>query len=314
MDASQIYALDVEGYIVVPGALSPEERAAATNLHLQPVLRRLVEDILASGALNICTTTSDFRLDQGPVELRSADDGRPDFSAAAAAQHHQVDGLRLCYGVAAVFALEENMAEDCIVVVPSSHNSTLAPPDLTEDDMGATLPVPLQAGDLLLAASTLMLSTRGYPRGLIKLELCPATSFPSAGIPPLNLERQVWAPFPSCCFGRDLPMWLVFLSHLNLNGVDTPARACSRRLRGWASSPKHSRRWCALARLASPAPGPRSCCPTARPPGCVTAHRRTRRAAARHYSHPPFSSAQPVRSAKRSLTRPAERTTRCWPS
>ena len=205
MNEAQIYALDVEGYIVLPSVLSSEElrapsAAVVDSLHRHPTLCHFVEHILSSGALNIPTTSGEFQLDQGPIELHCTDDGMPDFRSDAL---HQVDGFRLCYGVTAVFALADKFsAAGGITVVPSSHNSTLAPPDLREDDMGATLAVPLRAGDLLLAASTLMMSSHGNPQCLIKLELIPAAAFPSTGISPLDLEAH----------NQTMPAWLDELS------------------------------------------------------------------------------------------------------
>ena len=66
------------------------------------------------------------QIDNGPTELAPTADGVADFSAP----EHRVDGARLCYGVTAILALSANASGDCIVVVPSSHKSTLAAPDL----------------------------------------------------------------------------------------------------------------------------------------------------------------------------------------
>ena len=106
-------------------------------------------------------------------------------------------------------ATAPNGASDGVVVVPCTHNAALRCPDLrawdTElrelhdcslDEMGITRAVPLQPGDLMLAAATLMQSVRGAPQGLVRFEYTPADAFPSSGPPQLSGElagrRPAW--------------------------------------------------------------------------------------------------------------------------
>jgi hypothetical protein len=201
MDAAQIYAMDVEGYLVVRGACTAAELAAAGGggaaaallLEGHPTISQYVNHVMGTGVLNIparggsgTAGANAFQLDQGPTPLTGTADGLPDFSHCAA---WQVDGARLCYGVTAVVALADCATPAAgVTVVPSSHNSTLAPPDLRADDMGVLMQVPLAAGDVLLAASTLMISTHGNPQGLLKVEFTPLGAFPSAGIPPFEAQ------------------------------------------------------------------------------------------------------------------------------
>jgi len=161
--------------------LSAEELASADAdaLPQNATVTELVGHILESGCLNVPTDTTELQLDNGPTELVPTADGEADFTDP----RFGVDGARLNYGVTAVLALSPTSPDEAIVVVPSSHNSTLQCPDLRQwdaelrelhssstDDLGVTVPVPLQPGDLLLAAATLMQSVRGSPRGLFKFE------------------------------------------------------------------------------------------------------------------------------------------------
>lgn len=187
-----------------------------------PLVQQLVANVFESGVANIPTNGTSgsaaasvdgeldfsdvFQLDGEPAELSPTVDGAADFSAA----EYAVDGARLCYGVTAVVALADNDPGHSIVVVPSTHKSTLAAPDLrawdaelaklhhsSTDELGVTVPVALSAGDLFLAAATLMQSVRGAPTGLIKLEYTAAGSFPSAGPPqppplPGGISSPAW--------------------------------------------------------------------------------------------------------------------------
>jgi hypothetical protein len=187
-----------------------------------PLVQQLVANVFESGVANIPTNGTSgsaaasvdgeldfsdvFQLDGEPAELTPTVDGAADFSAA----EYAVDGARLCYGVTAVVALADNDPGHSIVVVPSTHKSTLAAPDLrawdaelaklhhsSTDELGVTVPVALSAGDLFLAAATLMQSVRGAPTGLIKLEYTAAGSFPSAGPPqppplPGGISSPAW--------------------------------------------------------------------------------------------------------------------------
>ena len=203
LDHRQLYQLDVEGYLVINAALTDAEVAAGASVVAGaaaagaaglaavaelPAVLKWVGAAFESGALNIpgvVDAGNAFQLDSAPAALPSPPVGQSaaaDFAGQAA---HDVDGARLCYGVTAFAALADNLgAAGGVTVVPSSHKSALAAPDLSADEMGVTMAVPLRAGDLLIAAATLLLSGHGRPASVIRLEYTPKGSFPSAGIPP----------------------------------------------------------------------------------------------------------------------------------
>ena len=108
--------------------------------------------------MNSTTFSSLVRFDPYSSWLGTARDGAlfpPD-------QAHP-DGEKLCMGLQAVWGLrgvdEHGGAQ--IVVVPSSHKSTLAPPDCVmsgAETFGATKTFTLCAGDLLLTCATVLQS------------------------------------------------------------------------------------------------------------------------------------------------------------
>ena len=202
--------------------LEPDELEDAAAFPEHPAIQQLVGSIIESGCLNIPSADSGgaptgharpvaggapakLRVDSGPAALSPTADGSPVFSEA----HHAIDGARLCYGVTAVVATAPNDASDGVVVVPCTHNAALRCPDLRAwdaelrelhhcslDEMGITRAVPLQPGDLMLAAATLMQSIQGAPQGLVRFEITPADAFPSSGPPQLSGElagrRPAW--------------------------------------------------------------------------------------------------------------------------
>ena len=222
LDAELLYSLDVEGFVVIRNLLTAAEllSIAPDELPHHPAVQQYVAHVFDSGACNIpgvwnvgndqSSSPDAFaaavQLDNGPSEVTPTADGVADFSAPA----HQVDGARLCLGVTAIVALSDNAPGDSIVVVPSTHKSTLAAPDLrawdaelaslhssSTDDLGVTVPVALNPGDLFLSAATLMQSVRGAPRGLYKFEFTPAGAFPSSGPPqppplPAGVPTPAW--------------------------------------------------------------------------------------------------------------------------
>eukprot|EP01052_Picozoa_sp_SAG31_P034405 SAG31_NODE_4016_length_3662_cov_3.395453_5_plen_139_part_00 len=88
-------------------------------------------------------------------------------------------------GVQVFVALADNTVAGGIAVVPSSHKSVLAAPAQQKiEEMQAAVEVDLKSGDILMAASTLLLSSRGCPHMLFRMEFISAGSLPSAGIAP----------------------------------------------------------------------------------------------------------------------------------
>lgn len=222
LNQEQIYAFDVEGFVVIPALLSNAElcggSGSADAVARHPLIQQLVAHVFESGVANIPTnstgTTAEglldfsgvFQLDGEPSELAPTVDGVADFSAP----EYGIDGARLCYGVTVVVAMANNEPGHSMVVVPSTHKSTLAAPNLrawdaelrelhhsSTDELGVTVPVPLDAGDVFISAATLMRSVRGAPAGLLKVEYIAAGMFPSTGPPrppplPAGLSSPTW--------------------------------------------------------------------------------------------------------------------------
>ena len=135
-----------------------------------------------------------FRLDQPPrliglgagqtEPLLSEGSEWQDWSRA----YRQHNGIRFCQGVRALWALVDVKEDDGgLVVVPASHNSSVdAPQELVHgtDDMGLVVQPVLQAGDLLLCASSVMWGMRTWQEkgpqrlfecGYISAEVRPST-------------------------------------------------------------------------------------------------------------------------------------------
>ena len=149
-----------------------------------PVLVCYLEQICGEG----------FRLDQPPrliglgagqtEPLLSEGSEWQDWSRA----YRQHNGIRFCQGVRALWALVDVKEDDGgLVVVPASHNSSVdAPQELVHgtDDMGLVVQPVLQAGDLLLCASSVMWGMRTWQEkgpqrlfecGYISAEVRPST-------------------------------------------------------------------------------------------------------------------------------------------
>ena len=173
LDSTQRYSFEVEGVLHVPGVLSDAELAAAAvdpdALIDHPRLVELVTDAIGSGAANIPTngltgghTGAGFenmvRFDRYSSWLGTAVAG-----ALFSPDQLHPDGEKLCMGLQAVWGLQgvDELGGAQVVVVPSSHKSTLAPPSCVmsgEETFGTTKAFTLHAGDLLLTCATVLQS------------------------------------------------------------------------------------------------------------------------------------------------------------
>ena len=100
--------------------------------------------------------------------------------------YRQHNGVRFCQGVRALWALSDvNEGDGGLVVVPSSHNSSVdAPQELVDgtDDMELVVQPALNAGDLLLCAESVMRGMRPWQgNGPQRLLEC---GYISAGVRP----------------------------------------------------------------------------------------------------------------------------------
>ena len=215
LDATQRYCFEVEGVLHVPNVLTPPELAAADAdadaLIDHPRLVELVTDAIGSGAANIPTngltgghTGAAFgnlvRFDRHSRWLGTAAPG-----ALFPADQEHPDGEKLCMGVQALWGLrgldDQGGAE--VVVVPSSHKSTLSPPPCVmsgAQTFGATKTFTLREGDLLLSVATL-LQTLVDPDGraapclarhsYLHADAAPCPP-PEAAAPPAQASEPAW--------------------------------------------------------------------------------------------------------------------------
>ncbi|MEM7201761.1 MAG: phytanoyl-CoA dioxygenase family protein [Planctomycetota bacterium] len=186
MSNEENYALDVAGYLHVPGVLSHHEvatmnklldivaesegmlawprehRAPFRDLLVHPTLVWYLNQIIGPG----------FRLDQAPrlLGIREGETSAAlvggDEPRNPSLAYYQQNGRRSCQCVRAIWALEDVAVGDGgLVVVRASHKSNVAAPrDLLtgEDDMGLVVQPALGAGDLLLLAETTLHGVRPW--------------------------------------------------------------------------------------------------------------------------------------------------------
>ena len=173
LNPTQRYCFEVEGVLHVPRVLCDAELAAAAadpdSLIDHPQLIEFLTDAIGSGAANIPINGltgghtgagfgNMFHFDRYSNWLGTASDG-----ALFPQDQAHPDGEKLCMGLQAVWALrgvdEHGGAQ--VVVIPSSHKSTLAPPTCVmtgEETFGTTKAFTLHEGDLLLTCATVLQS------------------------------------------------------------------------------------------------------------------------------------------------------------
>ena len=184
MTNEENYHFDVAGYLIVPSVLTINELKACnqaldhagtidgklecTVASCSPLLALRDHPVLVYYLEQICG--EGFRLDQLPHLIGpETDQTKPFLSEGSEWQdwsraYRQHNGVRFCQGVLALWALEDvNENNGGLVVVPASHNSSVdAPQELMHgvDDMELVVQPVLQAGDLLLCASSVMRGIR----------------------------------------------------------------------------------------------------------------------------------------------------------
>ena len=196
LTAEETYLLDVSGYIVVRGALSAVEVAAAasspgdwsaTGSSLKPILDELLGE--------------DNRLDIAPGMLPQLDSTESDASQLVGGGW-SAEGRRLRYwdhhaprrvlGIRVVIALADVAAgAGGLTLLPASHKSTVAPPPVVVENPNGTaaaylLDQPaLVAGDALIMAGSLargLFPWRGKgPQLLLGATFASARAYPAAG-------------------------------------------------------------------------------------------------------------------------------------
>ena len=162
LTTTQRYCFEVEGFLHLPSVLTPSElvgaRADSGQLATHPLLMRHIADAFGSGVANIAANgmTGGSDLQGGfSVDTNSNWLGRAAPGALFPSDQHYPDGEKLCYGIGAVWALQQAS----LIVVPASHKSTLAAPTCVlsgEDTLDTTKTIHLSAGDVLLSCATLL--------------------------------------------------------------------------------------------------------------------------------------------------------------
>ena len=208
MNADQDYGFDVAGFIHLPQVLTVKEVEACNHaldamgqdegmldwpapwgeafstLQEHPVL----VDILAS----LCDPK--FVMDTPPAMVAAATSSIGAIPLAAGDPKHNrrlryvnYAGVRVCYGVTVLWALAPSTpATGSIVLVPASHRRGIEPPaDFLDgtNNLDMTEEVPLQAGDLLICAATMLRGVRGNPGRLVESGYISSRVTPSAGYP-----------------------------------------------------------------------------------------------------------------------------------
>jgi hypothetical protein len=166
LSPTQRYCFEVEGFLIIPGVLTAGEIAAAKaeahTLADHPTLRQCVSDAFTSGLANIAANGMTGGVNPGvgfSLDPSSSWLGRAAPGGLFPPDQHFPDGEKRCFGIGAVWALEDTPSDTAVVVVPASHKSTLAAPDCVlsgVDTLGTTKAIKLHAGDLLLSCATLL--------------------------------------------------------------------------------------------------------------------------------------------------------------
>ncbi len=101
---------------------------------------------------------------------------------------------RMSKGVRLFLALAPTLETGGMAMVPGSHNRTcqaLAAFLSGEDDMGMTEQPDLEAGDVLICATTALYGVRGRPGRVIEMEVISSAATPNGGFP--QVEGPEWA-------------------------------------------------------------------------------------------------------------------------
>ncbi len=203
MNADEDYGFDVAGFLHLPQVLTDAELEACNKavdaVGQEEVFQKLQQHpVLHSYLESLCGP--EFILDQPPSVVADASDK---VTRVALKGHEPERDRRLRYvnyaetrisfGVRVVWALSPTPEEGGVVLVRASHTRSTTPPTefLSGDiDLGMTEEVPLQPGDLLICAATLLHGVRGRPGKLVEMEFVNAAVMPSAG--PTQIDPPDW--------------------------------------------------------------------------------------------------------------------------
>ena len=185
MTEEESYRFDISGYIVVRGALSPDELTTYNKALDQvldgsadlpptagfryPFLQLRDHPVLAGYAEALCG--EGYRPDTGPELLGVGDktdeqlSGGGEWMDWSRAYFHR-NGVRHCQGLTAVWALRDvGPGDGGLVLIPASHNSQVETPEEVlsgADDMGLPEQPSLRVGDLLLCVDALVHGVRAW--------------------------------------------------------------------------------------------------------------------------------------------------------
>lgn len=179
------YALDIAGFLVIPGALTSEEVEACNaaidqvgeaegmlewdapwcepfvNLREHPVLTRYLQEIC----------TGEFRLNRYPRLLSEVQQSDEPLNGGNeprnwSRSYFQVDQTRFVQGVVVLWALADvNDGDGGFVLIPGTHKSQVETPEdilRGDDDLGLIEQPVLKAGDLLLCTETVLHGMRPW--------------------------------------------------------------------------------------------------------------------------------------------------------
>ena len=208
MTNEENYHFDVAGYLIVPGVLTATELRGCNQAldELEPVngggrltpsassplLALRDHPVLLHYLEQLCG--ADFRLDE-PLRLLCSSEEETDTHLSEGSEwqdwsraYRQHNGSRFCQGMRVLWALADvSEGDGGLVVVPSSHNSSVdTPQELVDgtDDMGLVVQPTLHAGDLLLCAESVMRGIRPWqgqgPQRLLECGYISAGVRPSA--------------------------------------------------------------------------------------------------------------------------------------
>ena len=212
MTNEENYHFDVAGYLIVPGVLTATELRGCNQAldELEPVngggrltpsassplLALRDHPVLLHYLEQLCG--ADFRLDE-PLRLLCSSEEETDTHLSEGSEwqdwsraYRQHNGSRFCQGMRVLWALADvSEGDGGLVVVPSSHNSSVdTPQELVDgtDDMGLVVQPTLHAGDLLLCAESVMRGIRPWQgQGPQRLLEC---GYISAGVRP-SVESEI---------------------------------------------------------------------------------------------------------------------------
>ena len=185
MTDEESYCFDVSGFVIVRAALSAAELTAfncaidrmldgdgglpPTAAFRYPFLQLRDHPVLIGYANALCG--DEYRHDTGPELLKL--DGEADARLGGGGEwldwsraYFHRNGVRHCQGLTAVWALADvHPGDGGLALIAASHNSNVETPDevLTgADDLGLPEQPAMQAGDLLLCASSLVRGVRAW--------------------------------------------------------------------------------------------------------------------------------------------------------